>query len=133
MKSSLRDEAVATVKKQSSKNIRIMIVDDDKEIGQYIKNELDKWYRFDCFTNGKEALETLLNGKYDLVISDVMMPVMDGITLLKKIKSNINISHIPVILLTSKADISDRLGRSEERCRRISCEAFQHGRTAHTH
>jgi signal transduction histidine kinase/ligand-binding sensor domain-containing protein/DNA-binding response OmpR family regulator len=103
------DEAVATVKKQSSKNIRIMIVDDDKEIGQYIKNELDKWYRFDCFTNGKEALETLLNGKYDLVISDVMMPVMDGITLLKKIKSNINISHIPVILLTSKADISDRL------------------------
>jgi YesN/AraC family two-component response regulator len=51
----------------------------------------------------------LLAGSYDLVISDVMMDEMDGITLLKNIKSNSNISDIPVILLTSKSEVSNRL------------------------
>ena len=54
-------------------------------------------------------LETLLTGKYDLVISDVIMPEMDGITMLKNIKSNSNISDIPVILLTSKSEVEHRL------------------------
>lgn len=51
----------------------------------------------------------LLTGKYDLVISDVMMPEMDGITMLKKIKGNSNVSDIPVILLTSKSEVENRL------------------------
>ena len=51
----------------------------------------------------------LLTGKYDLVISDVMMPEMDGITMLKNIKSNSNISDVPVILLTSKSEVENRL------------------------
>lgn len=51
----------------------------------------------------------LLTGKYDLVISDVMMPEMDGITMLKNIKNNSNISDIPVILLTSKSEVEHRL------------------------
>jgi signal transduction histidine kinase/ligand-binding sensor domain-containing protein/DNA-binding response OmpR family regulator len=99
----------SAVKKQASKNYRILVVDDDVEIAHYIKNELSNWYRFDTFSNGKEALKALLTGSYHLVISDVMMPEMDGITLLKKIKSNTNISDIPVILLTSKSEVSDRL------------------------
>ena len=96
-------------KKQASKNFRILIADDDAEIAGYIRSELGNWYRFDAAPNGKEALKLLLTGSYDLVISDIMMPEMDGITLLKNIKGNTNISDIPVILLTSKAEVSDRL------------------------
>ena len=99
----------SSVKRQASKNFRILIVDDDAEIAGYVRNELGNWYRFDAAPNGKEALKALLTGKYDLVISDVLMPEMDGITLLKKIKGNPNISDIPVILLTSKTEVSDRL------------------------
>ncbi len=96
-------------KKHANKNYRIMVVDDDREIGQYINTELGNWYKFEYFPNGREALKALLTKNYDLVISDVMMPEMDGITLLKNIKTNSNISHIPVLLLTSKAEVSDRL------------------------
>lgn len=98
-------------KRQASKNCRILVVDDDKEIGKYISGELSSWYRFTFAYDGREGLARLLAEKdsVDLVISDVKMPVMDGIQMLKEIKSNSNISDIPVILLTSKAEIADRL------------------------
>ena len=94
---------------QANRNFNILIVDDDAEIAHYIKTELSDWYRFDHARNGKEGLKMLLTGKYDLVISDVMMPVMDGVTMLKKIKGNSNVSDIPVILLTSKSEVENRL------------------------
>ena len=94
---------------QANRNFNILIVDDDAEIAHYIKAELSDWYRFDHARNGKEGLKMLLTGKYDLVISDVMMPEMDGVTMLKKIKGNSNVSDIPVILLTSKSEVENRL------------------------
>ena len=94
---------------QANRNFNILIVDDDAEIAHYIKTELSDWYRFEHACNGKEGLKMLLTGKYDLVISDVMMPEMDGITMLKKIKGNSNVSDIPVILLTSKSEVENRL------------------------
>lgn len=96
-------------KKQHSKNFNLLIVDDDPEIAHYITSELGEWYHFDSARNGAEALKKLLTGNFDLVISDVMMPEMDGIELLKRIKNNPNISDIPVILLTSKSEVSNRL------------------------
>jgi signal transduction histidine kinase/ligand-binding sensor domain-containing protein/DNA-binding response OmpR family regulator len=96
-------------KSQGSKNFNVLIVDDDPEIADYITSELGEWYRFDSACNGKEALKKLLMGDYDLVISDIIMPEMDGIELLKNIKTNTNISDVPVILLTSKSEVSDRL------------------------
>ena len=94
---------------QANRNFNILIVDDDAEIAHYIKAELSGWYRFEHASNGKEGLKMLLTGKYDLVISDVMMPEMDGVTMLKKIKGNSNVSDIPVILLTSKSEVENRL------------------------
>ena len=94
---------------QANRNFNILIVDDDAEIAHYIKTELSDWYRFEHACNGKEGLKMLLTGKYDLVISDVMMPEMDGVTMLKKIKGNSNVSDIPVILLTSKSEVENRL------------------------
>lgn len=96
-------------KTSANRNFNILVVDDDAEIAQYIRNELGEWYRFGYAPNGKEGLKMLLTGKYDLVVSDVMMPEMDGITMLKKIKGNTNISDIPVILLTSKGEVENRL------------------------
>lgn len=96
-------------RKQASKNINILIVDDDPEIAQYIEGELSEWYRFKYACNGKEGLKMLLTGKFDLVISDIMMPVMDGIDMLKKVKANPNIYDVPIILLTSKSEVENRL------------------------
>ena len=88
---------------------RVLIVDDDLEIGHYISSELAHYYRFGLCPNGKEGLRELLTNDYDVVISDVMMPEMDGFTMLRMIKSNLNISDVPVIMLTSKADVGNRL------------------------
>lgn len=109
-KEETNDQPGTAKKRQASKNFRILLVDDDPEIARYIAGELGDWYRFDSAPNGKEALKKLLGDTgYDLVISDVMMPEMDGVTLVKKIKANSNISDIPVILLTSKSEVENRL------------------------
>nr|CRY94013.1 hypothetical protein [uncultured prokaryote] len=96
-------------KRQPSKSGRIMVVDDDEEIAEYIKNELSGSYRVTTFNDAREAVKALMDGHYDIVISDVVMPGMDGITFLKTIKSNVKTSDIPVILLTSKSDVEDRV------------------------
>ena len=111
--SQINSDYVVNGKKQqrsgASRNCKILLVDDDIEICRYIKTELSDWYRFVICNNGKEALKQLLTDDFDLVVSDVVMPEMDGITLLRNIKGNANISHVPVIMLTSKSEISDRL------------------------
>ncbi len=87
----------------------IMVVDDDCELSAYVARELSPWYQVDRFSNGLDAMQALFSQEYDLVVSDVMMSGMDGISLLKKIKQNPNSNHIPVILLTSKSEVVDRL------------------------
>ena len=101
-------DTVAPEAKKGGK-YRILIVDDDMEIGRYISTELGRYYKFTLAPNGKEGLRELLSTEYDVVVSDVMMPEMDGFTMLRMIKTNVNISHIPVIMLTSKADVANRL------------------------
>lgn len=96
-------------KKISYKKYRIMIVDDDSELTAYIADELSPWYFVDICSNGVDALNSIISQDYDLVVSDVVMPGMDGIELLKKIKRNPNINHTPVILLSTKAEAEDRL------------------------
>ena len=101
--------ATSTGTTSSSTRHRVLIVDDDLEIAQYISNELGHYYKFGICSNGKEALKELLQNDYDLIISDVMMPEMDGFTMLRMIKTNLNLSHLPVIMLTSMADVGNRL------------------------
>ena len=93
----------------SSSKYRVLIVDDDLEMARYVSSELGRFYQFGICPNGKEGLKELLTNEYDVVVSDVMMPEMDGFTMLRMVKTNINISHIPVIMLTSKADVANRL------------------------
>ncbi len=88
---------------------RVLVAEDEDEIRGYIRDELSGDFRIQECANGREALEFVLREKPDLVISDVMMPEMDGMTLCRKLKQNINTSHIPIVLLTAKSKAEDRL------------------------
>jgi YesN/AraC family two-component response regulator len=88
---------------------RLVIVEDDEEIRGFLEGELSADYHVTTCSNGREGLSEVLRTIPDLVISDVMMPEMDGNTMCSKIKSNSSTSHIPVILLTAKSRDEDQL------------------------
>ena len=79
----------------------ILIVDDEQEFREILRNVLQKNYRLIEAGNGKDALDLIKSENPDLVISDLMMPEMDGYELCKQVKSDIQICHIPIILLTA--------------------------------
>ncbi|MRY91567.1 ATP-binding response regulator, partial [Parabacteroides distasonis] len=81
---------------------RVLIVEDDEEIRNYIAKEFGDKFHIMESRNGKEALEQIFKKAPDLVISDIMMPEMDGLELCRRIKQNPQTAHIPVILLTAK-------------------------------
>lgn len=106
----IEEETPTVQTKRPGTGYHVLLVDDDAEITEYISNELSQYYHFTSCRNGKQAIGELLSErKYDLVVSDIMMPEMDGFTLLRLIKTNSNISHVPVILLTSEGAIGNRL------------------------
>jgi len=103
----LADNSEADNDKAGKPNV--LLVDDDSEILQLLNDMLRHSYNI-CFAkNGIEALLVLENQRIDLVVSDIMMPEMDGIELCAKIRDNFDTSHLPVILLTAKAEIEDRI------------------------
>ncbi|WP_282035733.1 hybrid sensor histidine kinase/response regulator transcription factor [Saccharicrinis aurantiacus] len=85
----------------TNKKINILIVEDNNELRAYISELLETYYTIETATDGSEGLAVLNSKEIDIVISDVMMPIMDGFELCKTIKSQIETSHIPVILLTA--------------------------------
>lgn len=105
----LSDGATPDEKQPNGKgHFRLLIAEDEEEIRNYLRSELADKYRILTCTNGQEAYEQILKEMPDLVISDVMMPEMDGMVLCSKIKQNTNINHIPVILLTAKTRNEDQ-------------------------
>ena len=91
------------------KRQKVVIVEDDSEIRDYLTEALSNDYDITGCENGKEGLAAVLKQMPDLVISDVMMPEMDGATLCSKLKTNNATSHIPVVLLTAKSREEDQL------------------------
>jgi signal transduction histidine kinase/DNA-binding response OmpR family regulator/streptogramin lyase len=79
----------------------IIIVEDNEDLRFYLKDNLKMQYHIEEATNGREGWEKIKRLNPDLVVSDIMMPVMDGIELARKIKSETPTAHIPVILLTA--------------------------------
>ena len=97
-------------KKQLEEDLPIvLIVEDQNEIRNYIKENLISQYHVIESSNGRDGLEKSLEVIPDLIISDVLMPGMDGIELTKKLKSDFKTDHIPVILLTARAAIESKL------------------------
>lgn len=101
----LQPEAAMDSNDQSTHHI--LVVDDNQDLLEYLQILLTPHYKVTCAGNGKEALELLTGYLPDLIISDVMMPVMDGMELCKRIKQTLRTSHIPVILLTAKVETDD--------------------------
>ena len=87
----------------------LLIVEDNPDVTAYISSFLQDDYRIITAENGESGLKKVLEKFPHLVISDVMMPVMDGFELCRKLKSDQNTSHIPVILLTAKADMESKI------------------------
>jgi DNA-binding response OmpR family regulator len=102
------------VKQRKRTNFSLLIVDDEEEIRNYITEELGNLYRIYTACNGKEGIKMALKRNPDIIISDVIMPEMDGFELLRILKSNYDTDHIPVILLTSKTEHTDRITAFEK-------------------
>ena len=94
--------------KAKAKN-SLLLVDDNVEVLDYLEMVFQKNYNIARAENGLLALEYLKDNEPDLIISDVMMPEMDGVKLCKEIKTTLLTSHIPVILLTAKATVENSL------------------------
>lgn len=87
----------------------VLVVEDNPDMLAFVMRQLSKEYAVLTATNGEEALRVLDGNYVNLVVSDVVMPVMDGFELCKTIKSDLNYSHIPVILLTAKTNIQSKI------------------------
>jgi len=93
----------------SQKENHILIVEDNLQILSYLKESLQSDYSISAATNGKEALSSMKEKQPDILITDIMMPVMNGIELTKHLKESIETSHIPVIMLTAKSSTEDQI------------------------
>ena len=87
---------------------KLLIVEDNIELLMLLNQLLSNKYIVKTASNGKEAMKIIHKEELDIIISDVMMPVMDGIELTRKIKSDANFKHLPIILLTAKTQEEDR-------------------------
>ncbi len=87
----------------------LLIVEDNKEILQFIQRELSQQFAIYRAHNGEDALDVLSQENIALVISDIMMPVMDGIELCRRMKTDIQYSHIPIILLTARNTLHSKI------------------------
>lgn len=104
-----QENSVEIEKIPSNKEQTLLVVEDNAAICNYIVELLSEEFTVLQAFNGKEGLEIALEKSPDLIISDVMMPIMDGIELTHNLKSNVNTSHIPVILLTARASFNHKM------------------------
>lgn len=103
--STLKLEAI-----EPDKNARpiILVVEDNADIRDYIADSFTDLYEIKTAANGKEGLQIATDCIPDIIVSDIMMPVMNGVVMCQKLKADIRTSHIPVILLTAKDSITDK-------------------------
>ena len=87
----------------------ILIVEDQNDMRHFIARELAEMYQVVEAENGKVALDLVRKNTVNLIISDVMMPIMDGFELCNEVKNDVNVSHIPFILLTAQHNLQSRL------------------------
>jgi YesN/AraC family two-component response regulator len=98
---------------------KLLVVEDNVELLMLMQQLLRQKYYVKTASNGEDALKVIESNELDLIISDVMMPVMDGYELTRRVKSNPNTSHLPIILLTAKTQEEDR-----EEALRLGADSF---------
>lgn len=87
----------------------VLIVDDNQDIRNHIRESLNKDFNLTEACNGKEGIEKAVNIIPDLIVTDLMMPDTDGLELCKKLKTDERTSHVPIIMLTAKAEVDDKI------------------------
>lgn len=97
------------IEEEEDKETRILIIEDNEELRHFICGVLAREYVVFEAGNGRQGLEMTLSELPDIVISDIMMPEMDGIEYLKQVKGNSDICHIPIILLSAKSSLNDQI------------------------
>lgn len=102
-------ETKTTIENKSHFSKTILVIEDDAEMIRFICRQLNESYNVIAASNGLEALDILDKNTIDVIVSDVMMPKMDGFELCAKLKSDISYSHIPFILLTAKANLQSKI------------------------
>lgn len=93
----------------NNKRGTILIVEDNKELRKYLVSGLTSLFNIIEVENGSQALDIMKSNEVDLILTDVMMPVMDGLTLCKLVKQNIETCHIPIFMLSARVDIKHQL------------------------
>ena len=95
----------ATEEETSDRKATVLIAEDNSEIREYLSEGLAPKYRIITAENGQDALEKMKDELPDIILTDVMMPIMDGLKLCRNVKQNLQTSHIPVLILSAKADV----------------------------
>jgi len=102
-------DSIKTESVRDKNTIQVLIVEDNRDLSAYLKEQLQINYLIEEASDGEEGLKKAIKNIPDLIITDIMMPKMDGVELCKRVKTNEKTSHIPVVLLTAKADIESRI------------------------
>lgn len=110
----IRGEIAVKEEKESSSDfvpgkLTILVVEDNKDMRSFIRSILTDYYNVLEAGNGQEALSLLAQNNVDFIISDLMMPIMDGLELSRRVKENFTISHIPILMLTAKTSPEARI------------------------
>ena len=87
----------------------ILLVEDNTSILQFLSEQLRRSFLVETACNGQEALSKLNNNHFDIIVTDIMMPIMDGFELCQRVKDDINTSHIPIIFITAKNDLDSKI------------------------
>ncbi|MGQ1890232.1 hybrid sensor histidine kinase/response regulator transcription factor [Thermophagus sp. OGC60D27] len=87
----------------------LLVVEDDVDFRNFLCNQLSRHYNINKAVNGVDGLKKLEEEHVDIIISDITMPVMDGLQFCEEVKSNLDYSHIPIILLTARANLQSKI------------------------
>lgn len=107
------EESIETKVTHKQNSFRLLVVEDNPEVRNYLVSSLQRIYKVDQASDGEEAYSKALAAPPDLIVSDVMMPKMDGMALCRELKSNTLTSHIPIILLTARTSLVHKISSFE--------------------
>lgn len=102
-------EAEAPAIQQPLNKQRILLIEDDDDMREFVRQELGTYFEVHTAPDGESGLKQLESERYDLVVTDLMMPGISGIEVIRSIRDNIAISHLPIVLLTAKDSVESKI------------------------
>lgn len=110
----LVDENTIEKFNQNRINAKILIIEDDKQIRNYLRVNLSRWFSVIDISKGNNAIGIIRNNEPDLIICDYMLPDMDGLELTRRLKADVELAHIPIIMITAKTNLEMKIRAIDE-------------------